>query len=42
MEEKGWRRPRKPESYDLRFPTADIEKYDGNWELITKKLAIVG
>ena len=38
----GWKRPRSPESYDLRFSTVDIEKYEANWELITKKLAIVG
>ena len=37
----GWKRPRSPESYDLRFSTADIEKYEDNWELITKRLAIV-
>ena len=38
----GWRRPRSPESYDLRFLTADIQKYENNWELITGRLAIVG
>src|SRR5664280_145555 len=42
MDGIGWKRPRSPESYDLRFSTADIEKYEDNWEVITKKLAIVG
>jgi len=36
-----WKRPRSPESYDLRFSTADLEKYEGNWELITKRLTAI-
>jgi len=36
-----WKRPRSPESYDLRFETRDLEKFEGKWEMITTRLAAV-
>ncbi|MEO7299376.1 MAG: hypothetical protein ABI042_12465 [Verrucomicrobiota bacterium] len=39
MDKIGWKRPRSPESYDCRFWTPDVEKYENNWNLILDKLA---
>jgi hypothetical protein len=36
----GWIRPRSPESYDLRFSTFDLEKFENNWELVVNRLAV--
>jgi hypothetical protein len=38
MEPKGWKRPRKPESFDCRYSIEDLEQYRDNWKLITAKL----
>jgi hypothetical protein len=39
MEGIGWRRPKKPESYDIRWATGELEPYENNWALIKKRLA---
>lgn len=38
MESVGWRRPRKPESYDCRWSIEDLEPYENNWALIKAHL----
>ncbi len=39
MDKNGWKRPRSQESYDCRFWIPDVEEYEGNWELISSRLA---
>jgi len=38
METKNWRRPRKPESYNLRFWIRDVTQYENRWPLIQDRL----
>ncbi|HEY5298270.1 MAG TPA: hypothetical protein VIK59_10110 [Verrucomicrobiae bacterium] len=38
MNERGWKRPRNPKSYDCRFWIADVLKYEDNWKLIENRL----
>lgn len=42
MESHGWRRPRNPASYDCRFHVRQLERFENDWQLITKRLAAVG
>ena len=42
MDGIGWKRPRNPESYDCRYWIKDLEKYRGNWKLITEQLQPLG
>ena len=39
MSTHEWRRPKNPESYDLRYEVKDIAMYENNWALITDRLA---
>lgn len=39
MSGHGWRRPKNPQSYDLRYEVRDILIYEDNWGLITDRLA---
>jgi hypothetical protein len=39
MDAHGWKRPRNPSSYDNRYDIALIERFEDNWELITRRLA---
>lgn len=39
MSTLGWRRPKNPESYDLRYEIRDIAIYEDNWALITERLS---
>ena len=39
MDERDWKRPRSPESYDCRFWISEVEKYEDNWKLISNRLA---
>jgi len=38
MDEKGWKRPRTPDSYMCRYWIGALERYENNWSLITDKL----
>ena len=40
MDKKGWRRPRKPDSYMCRYWIEEVEHYENNWRLITRKLQL--
>jgi hypothetical protein len=36
MDQHGWKRPRKVESFDLRYKIEDLEKFEDNWALISR------
>lgn len=38
MDSHGWKRPRKVESFDLRYDIEDIEEFENNWALIRRIL----
>ncbi len=39
MAPKDWKRPRNPHSFDCRFEVSDIAGFEGNWDLIRKRLS---
>ena len=39
MDERDWKRPRSPESYDCRFEISEVKEYEDNWKLISDRLA---
>lgn len=38
MEGHSWRRPKNPETFDLRYKVEDLEKFEDNWALISRTL----
>jgi hypothetical protein len=38
MDKIQWKRPRKPECYELRYMIEDLEPFRDNWKIITDKL----
>lgn len=38
MEGHGWKRPRNPETFDLRYGIEHLEEFEGNWVLISRLL----
>lgn len=40
MSKHDWRRPRKPESFDLRYSAEDIQEFEDNWTLISQHLQV--
>jgi hypothetical protein len=37
MDERGWKRPRKPESLDYRYKIKDLVEFEDNWNLIEER-----
>lgn len=38
MDKRGWRRPKNPASFDLRYEAEEIEEFEDNWALISRLL----
>ncbi len=39
MEQHDWMRPRKADSFDLRYDVEDLEEFEDKWELIRERLS---